>query len=210
MATEKILIGNVKGPAATADTMKMSGYVKGTSAAAVASTDNILKAVGKLENQVETVNYLEPETASDTPPASGSKRSGLVGWIIAKIKALTTATNELNSNITGYNSDDNGRRWWKFPDGTLICSRRLQATVKFSSGWGSSGLYLTQSVTLGSFPASFIETPTLTVSIYSAAAVITGSYSGTTNAVAGEINLIRAAAADANVTLSYIAIGRWK
>ena len=108
MATQKILIGNVKGPAATADTMKMSGYVKGTSAAAVTSTDNILKAVGKLENQVETVSYTEPPELSDTPPVSGSKRPGLIGWIVAKIKALTTATNQLNSD----KADTNHTHTW--------------------------------------------------------------------------------------------------
>ena len=48
---------------------------------------------------------IQPTTVSDTPPASGSKRSGLIGWIVAKIKALTTATAALNSNLLLINAD---------------------------------------------------------------------------------------------------------
>ena len=88
-----------QGPVATAGTMLLTGYSKGTSADVVAASDNVNQAIGKLENQVETVTYTEPGSVSDTPPASGSKRPGLIGWIIAKIKALTTATNQLNSDL---------------------------------------------------------------------------------------------------------------
>lgn len=109
--------------------------------------------------------------------------------------------------MTGYASAD-GRNCWKFPDGTLICSRKLQATVTGASWTG--GLYRAVT-TLGTFPVSFLEIPDITVTYTLASGTaMQGGVSDTSKTAAGNAIVITGSNASTTIELNYIAIGRWK
>lgn len=119
-----------------------------------------------------------------------------------------TEINSLNRNITGYNTDSNARKWYKFPDGTLICTRSLSITISGES-W-TSGLFASLNISMGSFPIDFITTPELTYSVRGSGVLISGGGGGLSNSSAGYINIIRGSNGVIDATISYIAIGRWK
>lgn len=96
--------------------------------------------VGQLVNNTVTNN--------DNLPASASA-----------VYKLQQSLNITSSNLTGYIENANGQ-YWKFPDGTLICSSQKTFTnIAITNAWGV--LFETASaLNLGDYPYPFASIPT--------------------------------------------------
>lgn len=61
-------------------------------------------------------------------------------------------------NVTKSGSNENGN-YIKFDDGTMICTKTINANLTANSTWGA--LFESESVSLGNSPQNFIDTPKL-------------------------------------------------
>lgn len=109
---------------------------------------------------------------------------------------------------------DSGNGFIKFVDGTMVCYGKYQKTLNINNSWGSlytsgNGNYL-----LGNYAEEFTDVPEITYSIKSANGacfVICDQNNLPTKSNAGGLQLGRGTTMNnANVTVSYIAIGKWK
>lgn len=121
---------------------------------------------------------------------------------------LTGAVSALNSNVTGYGTNENGE-YWKFPDGTLICAKRIVASMSFTTAFGS--WYETASaVQFGNWPFPFISIPVAQVTVLGRMAIAESlQYLSPTSA--GSSYFARPnSVQDQSTTVHIIGIGRWK
>lgn len=118
----------------------------------------------------------------------------------------TYSCNYVNGIVeTGNNNNGN---YIKFIDGTMICYKSVSNSCAMTSGWGS--LY-EGSMSLGSWPVSFISTPQVQVTNNSTiGAMIEGFGSTPTTTSAGSIYLVRPTSATYTVTINIFGIGKWK
>lgn len=112
-----------------------------------------------------------------------------------------------SSDLTGYASNANGR-YWKFPDGTLICASTKSYVLGIQKAWGS--LYESDMVDLGDLPYPFISTPHISATSVGTASFV--EYIGrSTSTKWGYTFFCRPLAMDtSDFALSLIAVGRWK
>lgn len=104
-------------------------------------------------------------------------------------------------------SNSNGS-YMKFPDGTLICTKKVSGTYSFPNRFGD--WYETSSgVQLGNWAHSFISTPIINVTIGSRAAV-SEAIQGLSATSAGFTYLMRPNNVSNYIELNVIGIGRWK
>ena len=118
--------------------------------------------------------------------------------------------NELISNLTGYGTNTNGT-YYKFVDGTLICTKVFTTNISISSSWGA--LYETSApISFGDWAHSFISAPiaSLTVASDEGLACVPEKLSGVTASSAGNSFFFRPVTGNGPLTVNLIAIGRWK
>lgn len=121
---------------------------------------------------------------------------------------LTGAVSALNSNVTGYGSNTNGE-YWKFLDGTLICAKRITASMNFTTAFGN--WYETPSaIQFGDWPIPFISIPVAQVTVLSRMAIAESlQYLSPTSA--GSSYFARPNSVQTqDTTVHIIGIGRWK
>lgn len=100
-------------------------------------------------------------------------------------------------------------RTTKLPDGTMICSFRLNVTTAITTAWGS--IFYSSMLSLGNWPTAFAATPAVTVSLEGASDAWVGAVRNVSTTSAGNTYLYRATSQASNpFTLSVIAIGRWQ
>lgn len=100
-------------------------------------------------------------------------------------------------------------RTTKLPDGTMICSFRLNVTTAITTAWGS--IFYSSLLSLGNWPTAFAATPAVTVSLEGASDAWVGAVKNVSTTSAGNTYLYRATSQASNpFTLSVIAIGRWQ
>lgn len=130
----------------------------------------------------------------------------------------TSTTNVPSSNyvkgrfdtITGHGSNSNGE-YWKFPDGTLICTKKYTGTVTMATAYGNH--YETASaINFGNWAYSFNAVPFVTVSCVGgvAMAILERLQSTTKTAVGSAYLLSPASRSNVSVGFNFIAVGRWK
>ena len=106
--------------------------------------------------------------------------------------------------------DATGRSAIKFADGTMIQKRRLVIDNSGAfSAWGSSGLYYLR-YGLGTYLEEFSDFPAVVVGVENAANILVGNVVSATRQRPGEAVLTKINGDSVAITLSYIAIGRWK
>lgn len=114
----------------------------------------------------------------------------------------------LNAMIPKSGSNANGQ-YTKFPDGTMICTKKISGTYNFSVAFGS-WWETASAVSLGDWPATFVGAPTIiatAVGIYASAE----AFSGVTGTSAGVTFLMRPdKKSNQPITLALTAIGKWK
>lgn len=122
------------------------------------------------------------------------------------IKALNTKV----EGIVESGSNDNGS-WVKFADGTMICSGYISQTLTRTTQRSDCGGYRTSGVTVN-FPATFIETPQLSLLDTSSTDFSLGCRSSSVNTSYFNVfwHAINSSSSQLNYKADYIAIGKWK
>ena len=124
------------------------------------------------------------------------------------LPSTNTPLNATNlTKITDSGSNANGN-YIKFQDGTMICYKSVSSAVEITTAWGS--LY-EGSLNLGSWPATFISAPEVSITNRGIPGAMIESFKTIpTTTSAGEVYLVRPTSVTLTFTLSVIAIGRWK
>jgi len=117
--------------------------------------------------------------------------------------------NQFGSPIVDSGSNANGN-YVKFLDGTMICTKQKQATVKINKAWGS--LYETQSaINFGDYAETFTAIPIVVALCIGRTAILEGLQNQSTTSY-GSTWLMRPVAdtTDNDYVINLIAIGKWK
>lgn len=107
-------------------------------------------------------------------------------------------------------SNENGN-WIKFPDGTMICTKKVKFTnVVINTVWGS--VYETaRKISFGDYAQEFIEIPNVSITLADGATCFCETFSERTKKSIGNTWLWKPAVeANGTMTFDVIAIGRWK
>ena len=116
--------------------------------------------------------------------------------------------NKYYTGIVESGSNDNGS-WIKFSDGTMICYKSTgEISMNITTPWGS--LY-EGNVSLGNFPAEFIETPTISVTPFGSGMLIEQGGIDASETSWGNATCVRPNSVE-NVKARFhlMAIGKWK
>lgn len=133
--------------------------------------------------------------------------------IVHKQGSQITPLDTYLDTIVESGSNANGS-WTKWSDGTMIIDKIISETADITTAWGN--LYVSRDINLGSFPVSFIETPTVVVSPQTQTGtqymlVGNGGYGYATNVNAGSVALVRPnSRTSVAYRLEVIAKGKWK
>ena len=93
-------------------------------------------------------------------------------------------------------------------DGTMICYGRIYDDVSFNTQYGSNVYYNTKSLT---FPQTFIDTPTINLTMLNATDLISASVSSiSSTSVSAYVYSLKQITGAIAVRFNYIAIGKWK
>lgn len=100
-------------------------------------------------------------------------------------------------------------RTTKLPDGTMICSMKVNITTAISGTWGA--IYYSPLASLGNWPTAFIATPVITATLDGGPDAWVGTIRNTSTTFVGSTYLYRAVSqVSSTYSLSVIAIGRWQ
>lgn len=136
-----------------------------------------------------------------------------IGWSAAqRLKAQVGAADLGNivfdDDVCTYGSNSNGQ-YYKFPDGTLICTKKVSGSFACTNTWG--GMYESSEISLGSWAHNFSAAPAVNCSFISTeGTALTEGISGLSLSSAGRTYLIRGTSYTVTGAVHVIAIGRWK
>lgn len=136
----------------------------------------------------------------------GVPEGGTVGQVL--VKNSDTDYDTAWSTIIESGSNDNGS-WIKYSDGTMICYKSTgEIDMNITTSWGS--LY-EGNLSLGNFPAEFIETPTISVTPFGSGMLIEQGGFHASETSWGVLTCVRPNSVE-NVKARFhlIAIGKWK
>lgn len=136
----------------------------------------------------------------------GVPEGGTVGQVL--VKNSDTDYDTTWSTIIESGSNDNGS-WIKYSDGTMICYKSTgEIDMNITTSWGS--LY-EGNISVGNFPAEFIETPTISVTPFGSGMLIEQGGIDASKTSWGNITGVRPNSVE-NVKARFhlIAIGKWK
>lgn len=135
---------------------------------------------------------------------------GSIAWNEVQIEEGTSMTSYKNyaGVIVESGSNDNGS-WIKYSDGNMICRKTTgEISMSITTPWGS--LY-ESNVSLGNFPAEFIETPTISVTPFGSGMLIEQGGIDASKTSWGNATCVRPNSVE-NVKARFhlMAIGKWK
>lgn len=111
------------------------------------------------------------------------------------------------SNIVGSGTNANGT-WIQFQDGTMICTKAVDASVTFNTSYG--GWFETSvPVLFGDWAKPFTATPVISVTVGGAMALLE-SVNGTSATAAGNGYAIKPIGVTQTNVFNIMGIGRWK
>ena len=135
---------------------------------------------------------------------------GSIAWNEMQIEEGTSMTSYKNyaGVIVESGSNDNGS-WIKYSDGTMICYKSTgEIDMNITTPWGS--LY-EGNVSLGNFPAEFIETPTISVTPFGSGMLIEQGGIDASKTSWGNITGVRPNSVEnVKARFNLMAIGKWK
>jgi hypothetical protein len=135
---------------------------------------------------------------------------GTAGQILSKVDG--TDYNTQWATVIESGSNENGN-WVRYADGTQICSKNLSWTGDINSAWGSLFLFNPSSrIPLGSWSVSFIDTPTVSLTLSgSAASGFLNEIRGISTTSCGNANIASATSANGvTYVFNIVGYGRWK
>lgn len=118
-------------------------------------------------------------------------------------------TQQYINGIVESGSNSNGN-WIKYIDGTMICTKKVSQSVAVTTAWGS--MYEGGPVALGNFAQTFIDVPTVNITIQNSGTLggIVELITGITTQSAGSTYVTRGTSNTTTYTFHITAIGRWK
>ena len=136
----------------------------------------------------------------------GVPEGGTVGQVL--VKNSDTDYDTTWSTIIESGSNDNGS-WIKYSDGTMICYKSTgEIDMNITTSWGS--LY-EGNLSLGNFPAEFIETPTISVTPFGSGMLIEQGGFHASETSWGILTCVRPNSVEnVKARFNLIAIGKWK
>lgn len=136
----------------------------------------------------------------------GVPEGGTVGQVL--VKNSDTDYDTAWSTIIESGSNDNGS-WIKYSDGTMICYKSTgEIDMNITTSWGS--LY-EGNLSLGNFPAEFIETPTISVTPFGSGMLIEQGGFHASETSWGILTCVRPNSVEnVKARFNLIAIGKWK
>lgn len=135
--------------------------------------------------------------------------SGTLGCYDANNNLVFKASSEGVYMSPFYGSNTNGK-YYKFPDGTLICTKSMTFDRTFTNAWGS--LYeTTENMQMGNWPVAFIATPATVITSTGAKDCFLETLHGVSANSAGYVNGCRPVNTTTaqSITLTVMGIGRW-
>lgn len=171
-------------------------------------------------NEKTVVNVVRERTQAEYDDMSAEdKANGIIHITDANAKPLFdtqvrrsngdgTVADALN-NVTGYGTNANGT-YYKFADGTLICTKAFSSPISISTPWGV--LYESSSpISFGGWAHSFVSTPVASLTVVGdGLACVPELLSGVSATSAGNSYFFRPTSANGVLAVNLIAIGRWK
>lgn len=131
----------------------------------------------------------------------GANISGDVTISNGMYKIGTTDLIEEGSNSNG--------NYIKYANGTMICWTKQTITTAITTAWGV--LYESSGIDLGTMPATFISTPSITATINSQRAAFIESVYNSSTTSWGRTYLVRPMSTSSNsYDITLMAIGKWK
>ena len=152
-------------------------------------------------------------TKGDTLKLGGADNSlGVIYGYDASGSLIFTLGNDGVSMASNYGSNGNGN-YYKFPDGTLICTKRVGVSATLNVAWGS--MYETSgAIGFGGWAHDFIDTPVVNISSRPPAGghacFIEGLWDTTATSVGGAYLCRPVSTETTTYWLDIIGIGRWK
>ena len=140
-------------------------------------------------------------------PAAEDGNYELPGYILGISNGIVTTMSETTIHFSNANGE-----YWKYPDGTLICAKKMDISLSCNNAWGA--LFDSSEINMGAWPYAFADVPTI-----SPPAFCTNNYfawaegvSGVSATSAGKTFLCRATDTGELITgtLHITGIGRWK
>ena len=192
------------------------------------ATDQDLLVIVDVDNnrtkkiQTGNLGILVPKTTkttSDTETYSCNYVNNEVDKLLPENSKTTGTTNTYScdyiNGIVESGSNENGS-WVKYNNGIMICyNSQFFGSTPVTKTTTVTGIHQSEDkLTLNNFPMEFISEPTVNVTLknttYNMWVVANGDVVKN-NITAGSYNIIRLGTpATINITLEYIAIGRWK
>lgn len=147
--------------------------------------------------------------------ASGNSLETQIGDLSNLTTPVTTSIVDSINSIIISGSNANGS-YIKFSDGTMICyNTQTFNAIDCSYSWGSIYTNNNDKRNFNNFPETFISAPTVTFKMETGSAdawlFSASTEGGATTTFPGGWQIARATTSSSiNVTLSYIAIGKWE
>ena len=157
------------------------------------------------------------ETLGFTPVRQGGLGNTVdIGWtgsdLHCKVDVTDIGNFAFHHNVPEIGDDNNGNKYYKFPNGLLICTKAIGVNnYACTSAWGA-GLYDGPAIDLGNWPHQFVSTPATFLNFQGANgfAFTEGLSSGVSSTAVGATYLCRGTATTLNGALHVTGIGRWK
>lgn len=230
----KTLIGNIKGKngrgivsikktgtTGSVDTYTITYTDSTTSTFTINNSDSIA-----LQRQIVPSAAVESSTTASQAYAAGDYV--VVGGVLRRVtKSISKGStiSDSNSHATNvgdemkgisntlatrdtYGSNGNGK-WWKFASGLMICTKRLTFNTTCTNEWYS--LYDTPKLSLGATPATFVGTPTITVTVVGGSAALVENIRDSSASSFGSVYFCRPDSCETlEVVVDVVAFGKWK
>ena len=129
----------------------------------------------------------------------------LTGQVSNILNQVTNLNNRIYIQEAGSNSNGN---YIKFSNGILVCYVTKTYRIAITNAWGS--LYESARTQLGTWPVAFIEAPVMAWACVKGTSVWLEAVAPTNTSIGNSWFMRPVGEPNAETTMTYIAIGKWK
>lgn len=168
----------------------------------IKKTSPTTPANGNIENQYGTsqTNAYSEEYSNSTFATKDVATTSANGLMSSADKSKLDTFIEKGSNANG--------EYYKFPDGTMICTKQVTTTVNMTTAWGT--MYEATNIPLGDFSHEFKYTPFVFTQLYNSDGYIEGVHNMSKTSF-GTINVGGPTSRQSvYLIIGLFAFGKWK